>query len=71
MSEQNLIVTARHLKGAGGCLGPAARDFFARHSLDFRDFVRNGINAERLLATGDAMAADVVEFARRDVMQNG
>lgn len=70
MSEP-LIVTFEHLRtvpgmkrGAGYCSGKS-RDWFARHNLDWLDFVRNGIDAEILLATGCALAARLVEHARR------
>lgn len=39
------------------------REFAAKHGLDFRDFVRNGIAAEDLLATGDGMALKIVRAA--------
>jgi len=42
------------------------RDFFSRHNLDWSEFVRNGLPEEVILATGDAMAIAVVEFARRE-----
>lgn len=41
-----------------------ARDFFKRHGFDWRDFLKNGIDAKKLEATGDAMALQVVEVAR-------
>jgi hypothetical protein len=40
-----------------------ARAFFARYGWDWLDFCRNGIEAERMLATGDAMAARTVRHA--------
>jgi hypothetical protein len=39
------------------------RKWFKEHKLDFRDFLRNGIDEEILLATGDAFAVAVVEQA--------
>ncbi len=41
-----------------------ARDFFRRHDLDWEAFLREGVPAEQLLATGDEMARQVVEVAR-------
>ena len=41
-----------------------ARQWFAQQGLSWADFVQEGIDAETLLATGDAMAADVVAAAR-------
>jgi hypothetical protein len=40
------------------------RSFFEHYGLDFRDFLKNGIDAETLLATGDANAKLVVAKKR-------
>lgn len=40
-----------------------ARDFFIRHNLDWSTFLQEGIDEELLIATGDAMALQVVEAA--------
>ena len=41
------------------------RRWFELHGLDFADFLKNGIDAEALLATGDALAINAVERIRR------
>jgi len=41
------------------------RRWFAANGLDFRDFMKNGIESDVLLATGDALAVAVVEDAAR------
>ena len=41
------------------------RKFFARHGLNWRDFLFNGIDEERLLATNDGMARELVMVARQ------
>ncbi len=66
-----IIVTARHVHAAGMCIKPGAKMFFARHDLDFRDFIRNGIDADKLIATGDALAFAVVKVATEEHLQNG
>lgn len=65
-----LIVTIEHLytvptwtKRVGYC-GQKSREFFAAQGLDWLTFVREGIDAEVLLATGNALAAHLVEHAR-------
>lgn len=69
-----MIVTYRHYRtipsrrGIGYCRGKGA-EWFARHGLDFRDFVRNGIDEQQLLATGDGMALRLVEWARQCAAQ--
>lgn len=59
-----LLVTIDHVRASGLCV-PGTRAWFARQGLDFRAFLREGIAADVLLATGDAMARRVVEHARR------
>lgn len=56
------VVRHTHLRQAGICMG-GARRFWARHELDWNDFLDNGIDGSRLLATGDAQARRVVELA--------
>lgn len=58
-----IIVTIDHARAAGMCV-QGMRAWFARHGLDFRAFLREGIDAKTLLATGDAMAKRVVELAQ-------
>jgi hypothetical protein len=59
----SVIVTMQDIRAARMCSG-GTRAFFTRHGLDWSDFLKNGIPAERLAATGDAMALRVVEVAR-------
>lgn len=39
------------------------RAFFEKHGFDWSQFLKHGIAAEKLAATGDAMALKVVEVA--------
>lgn len=55
-----MIITIDDIIKAGICAS-GARRWFNAHGLDFRDFMRNGIDAELLLATGDAYARQVVD----------
>ncbi|MDR7095866.1 hypothetical protein [Hydrogenophaga laconesensis] len=57
------VITIDHVRAVGLCVN-GTRTWFARHDLDFRTFLRDGCDAETLLATGDAMAQRVVEHAR-------
>lgn len=36
--------------------------WFEGHGIDFRDFLKNGISADRFLATGDGLAERVVRL---------
>ena len=60
-----MIVRHRHLRDLGYC-NRGSRQFFERHRLDWADFLKNGIDAGVLMATGDAMAARVVAQAEKD-----
>lgn len=66
-----LIVTFTHLRTIqafgrrpGYCL-PVSRQFAARYGLDWRRFVKEGLPADELLATGDALAIALVDHARQ------
>jgi hypothetical protein len=61
-----LIVIHADMRALGYC-NRGARSWFARHQLDWADFIHQGIAAEQLLATGDAMAEAVVAVARNRV----
>lgn len=54
-----LIITIGDVSKAGYC-ARGARRWFEDHGFDFRNIIRNGVTAEALLATGDAMAERVV-----------
>ena len=60
-----MMIRHHHIRKMRYC-NKGARDFFTRHNLDWSEFVRNGLPEEVILATGDAMAIAVVEFARRE-----
>lgn len=62
MSEP-VIVTMKDIRATHMC-SRGTRDFFSRHGLDWNKFLSEGIPAEELEATGDAMALAVVEVAR-------
>lgn len=61
--EPRVIVKMEHVRAARLC-SRGARAFFERHGLDWRQFLREGIPASELAATGDALALRVVEVAR-------
>lgn len=66
-----LIVTTRHMctipgfSTRRGFCRDRSKAWAKRHGLDWREFVRNGIDAEKLLATGDGFAIALVEWARK------
>lgn len=65
-----MIVTLEHARSLPcvtnhGMCSRGLRAFCDRHNIDWRDFITNGIEEERLLATGDAMALKLVQWANQ------
>lgn len=58
-------VTMRHVRQCKMC-SRGARAFFARHGLDWSEFLSGGLPVEDLEKTGDAMAMQVVATARAE-----
>jgi len=58
-----MIVQVRDAVELGYCI-KGIKEFCKRHGIDFRNFVKYGIDEDDLLKTGDAMAVKVVERAR-------
>ena len=65
-----MIITTRHLftipgfsSRPGFCRGKS-REWFTAHGLDWSEFVRNGIAAEAIEATGDGLALALVAWAK-------
>ena len=64
----DVTVTIDDVRAVGLCVN-GTRVWFARQDMDFRAFLRDGCDADILLATGDAMAQRVVEHARNQSSQ--
>ena len=63
----SLIVHTRHLRTQNlRYCSRGSRLWFKLHNLDWSDFVANGISAEILINTGDAMALAAVNEARKE-----
>ena len=63
MTEGPLIIRMPDIRRALMC-SRGARTFFQAHNLDWQAFLKDGIPAEELAATGDAMALECVRIAR-------
>ncbi|WP_343081512.1 hypothetical protein [Ostreiculturibacter nitratireducens] len=63
MSE-TLIVRAEDIRAARLCF-QGARPWFRRHGLDWQAFLAEGLHAEVLAATGDALALRVIAEAEK------
>ena len=64
--SDDFIVTIEDVRSSGHCVR-GAKDWFEGYGLDFREFIKTGMVASRLLSTGDAYAQQVVEHARNRV----
>lgn len=65
----DLIITMNDIRRAGHCPGGTRRWFDERADvlgMDFRAFLRTGISAPALAATGDGLAIQVIERTLRD-----
>lgn len=60
-----MIITVQHLRLVKYCAS-GSKGFFNRYGLDFKDFIKNGIDSKVLLATGDPMAKAIVEAAQKE-----
>lgn len=65
MSE-TLIVRAEDIRAARLCF-QGARPWFRRHGLDWQAFLAEGLPAEVLAATGDALALRVTAEAEKRI----
>lgn len=63
MMSGKVLVKMEHVRAAKMC-SRGARSFFQRHGLDWQTFLKEGLDAEIIEATGDAMALKVAEVAR-------
>ena len=61
--DNDFIIRMPDLRAAKLC-SRGGRAFFEQHGLDWQDFLRNGIPASKLAATGDFMALKLVEVTR-------
>ncbi|RKS87143.1 hypothetical protein DES39_0358 [Orbus hercynius] len=65
-----MIITIQDLRtvpawnGRPGYCASSSRAFFKQYNLDWDAFVHQGIEAEALLATGNALAIHLVEYVK-------
>jgi hypothetical protein len=55
----------RHIRAANLC-SKGSRAWFLRHGLSWTDFLRDGVPAATLTATGDPLAARAVAAAEKE-----
>lgn len=59
----SVTVTMKDIRACRMC-SSGTRDFFKRHGMDWNKFLSEGLPEDDFIATGDAMAMQVVEAAR-------
>lgn len=59
---KDFLVTVKDARCVKYCKN-GTKEFFKRYNLDWDEFVKVGVSSKKLLDTGDAMAAEVVEVA--------
>lgn len=59
-----VIVTRQDMITASQC-SCGGREFFARHGLDWSDFLKNGIDANKLREINDEMVNQVILIAEQ------
>lgn len=60
-----MIITIKDVRRLNHCTR-GARRWFINHGFDWSDFLRNGIDEEKFLATNDSLAQRVVELAKKE-----
>lgn len=68
MSESDPLVSLRHMRMAGVCAN-GGREWFRRYGLSWETFVREGLPASTIEATGDGIALRVTAEARREAAE--
>ena len=58
-----MIITHGDLRALRYC-NNGTREFFRRHNLNWSEFVKNGLDENEFIKTGDAMALRLVDFTR-------
>ena len=58
-----MIIKMEHMRGCMMCR-QGVKKFFEDHGIDWKDFLKNGVDEKVLLACKNALSDKVVEFAR-------
>lgn len=61
-------ITIDDARKAGYCVA-GLRDFAAKHGLNLRDFVQNGIEEETLISLGEEAAVERIKEVRDEVTE--
>lgn len=64
--SDDLVILPRHIRAAGLCITPGAREWCRRYGVPFEDLRRGRVMASDLEAIGDALGLRVVAAAQED-----
>ena len=56
----------RHVKAAGFCILPGAKNWFEHHGFNWKDVVRNGVAIEDVEPIDDALAKRVIAIVLKE-----
>lgn len=70
MTEADPTIRINDIRATGHCVRGAGR-WFTANGLDYKRFLREGMPASELLATGDALAKQVVDAKLERDAENG
>lgn len=62
--QEKVIVTVTDMRRAGYCAS-GIRGWFEQHDLDFRDFLKNGIDIETIREIGDGHATRFIALVEK------
>ena len=61
IEDGEVIITITDIREAGHCVR-GVKDWFEQHDLNFKAFLRDGIDAKTFVGTGDSLAQMVVDL---------
>lgn len=63
MQSKKVRVTLLDCRASGCFCVEGGKAFFEKHGLDWKQFIRDGIDADELAKCNDAMASKIIEVA--------
>lgn len=63
--QDDFVITLKDVRASNLC-SAGARHWFKKYNLDWMDFLKNGVPASKMLATGDALGRRLVDVTRKN-----
>lgn len=64
-------ITIQDCRAAGYCINPGVKKVCEEHGIDFRSFVRNGLDIEVAETYDSAFIQRVIGFAKKRIAEHG